>query len=89
MQMDPTPYSNVIGAWVDLPRTRTLLDDVFVHSTGIPDDWTHWPDLATIGIPNYYAWTYLALAQAAAQNSDSEALATYQARAEAWTRLGS
>ena len=89
MQMDRTPYSNVIGAWMDLPRTRTLLDDVFMHRTGIPDDWGHWPDLATIGIPNYYAWTYLAMAQAAVQNSDEEALATYQARAEAWTLLGS
>ena len=88
MQMDPTPYTSVIGAWVDLPRTRTLLDDVFVHHTGIPDDWTHWPDLATIGIPNYYAWSYLALTQAAIQNSDEAALETYQARAEAWTLLG-
>ncbi len=89
MRMEPTPYASVIGAWVDLPRTRTLLDDVFVHRTGIPDDWTHWPDLATIGIPNYYAWTYLALTQAAIQNSDEEAIETYQARADAWTLLGS
>jgi hypothetical protein len=29
------------------------------------------------------------MAQAAVQNSDEEALATYQARAEAWTVLGS
>ena len=74
---------------MDLPRTRILLDDVFVHRTGIPDDWTHWPDLATIGIPNYYAWSYLALTQAAIQNSDEEAIETYQARAEAWRLLGS
>jgi hypothetical protein len=87
--MEPTPYAAVIGAWVDVTRTRTLLDDVFVHHTGIPDDWSHWPDLATIGIPNYYAWTYLALTQAAIQSADEEAIATYQARAEAWTLLGS
>jgi hypothetical protein len=89
VQMEPTPYASVIGAWVDVTRTRTLLDEVFVHRTGIPDDWLHWPDVATIGIPNYYAWTYLALTQAAIQNSDEEAIETYQARAAAWTLLGS
>jgi len=88
MQMNPTAYSNIIGGWVDLPRTRTLLEQVFVHRTGLPDEWTHWPDLATIGIPNYYAWSYLALAQAAVQNADDEALQKYQERAEAWTLLG-
>jgi len=89
VEMDATPYATVIGAWVDVARTRTLLDDVFEHHTGIPDDWSHWPDLATIGIPNYYAWTYLALTQAAIQGGDEEATETYQARAEAWTLLGS
>jgi len=89
IRMEPTPYASVIGAWVDVERTRTLLDEVFVHSTGIPDDWSHWPDVATIGIPNYYAWTYLALTQAAIQNSDEEAIEMYQARAAAWTSLGS
>jgi hypothetical protein len=88
MQMNPTAYSNIIGGWVDLPRTHTLLEQVFVHRTGLPDEWTHWPDLATIGIPNYYAWGYLALAQAAVQNADEEALQKYQQRAEAWTLLG-
>jgi hypothetical protein len=88
MQMNPTAYSNIIGGWVDLPRTHTLLEQVFVHRTGLPDEWTHWPDLATIGIPNYYAWSYLALAQAAVQNADDEALQKYQERAEAWTLLG-
>jgi hypothetical protein len=88
VEMESTPYAGVIGAWVDVPRTRTLLDEVFVHRTGIPDDWSHWPDVATIGIPNYYAWTYLALTQAAIQNSDKEAIETYQARAAAWTSLG-
>ena len=72
MQMNSTAYSNIIGGWVDLPRTLTLLEQVFVHRTGLPDEWTHWPDLATIGIPNYYAWSYLALAQAASQNADDE-----------------
>ena len=82
-------YTPVTGSWVDLARTTTLVDEVFMHRSGIPDGWDHWPDQATIGIPNYYAWVYLALLQAAVQSNDQEAIALYQARAEAWTILGS
>ena len=89
VRMEPSPYESVIGDWVAVERTRQLAEDVFVHSTGIPDDWTHWPDQSTIGIPNYYMWTYLALAQAAVQAGDQEALDRYQERAQAWSRLGS
>jgi Protein O-mannosyl-transferase TMEM260-like len=89
VRMQASPYVSVVGNWVDVPRTRTLLDDVFIHRSGIPDGWTHWPDIATIGIPNYYAWAYLALTAAAIQADDGEAIAKYQERAEAWTLLGS
>ena len=89
VQMGRTPYASVTGAWIDVPRTNLLAEEVFVHRTGIPDDWTHWPDEATVGIPNYYAWTYLALAQAALQAGDSTSLARYQERSEAWAVLGS
>ena len=89
VRMSQTPYSSVIGDYVDVPRTRTLLDDVFVHRGGIPEGWSHWPDEATIGIPNYYAWTYLALAQAALQIGDNEAMQRYQERTEVWSALGS
>jgi hypothetical protein len=88
LQMESSPYTSVTGEWVDVARTQTLVDDVFIHRSGLPDDWTHWPDVATIGIPNYYAWSYLALVQAAIQTSDQDALDRYQARAEAWTLLG-
>jgi len=88
VRMDSSPYTTVTGDWVHVPRTRTLFEDVFVHRSGIPDDWSHWPDLATIGIPNYYAWGYLALTQAAIQARDSTATAHYQNRAEAWSELG-
>ena len=84
----PSPYLSVTGEWIDRDRTQALLDDVFIHRTGIPDDWDHWPDLATIGIPNYYAWVYLSLVQSALQDNDTEALDRYQERAEAWTALG-
>jgi hypothetical protein len=87
-RLNPSPYSSVTGEWVDVERTQTLLDEVFSHRSGIPDGWDHWPDLATIGIPNYYAWVYLALVQAAIQSNDTDALDRYQARAEAWSALG-
>lgn len=89
VRMAPSPYSSVIGDWVDVVRTRTLLEEVFIHRSGVPDEWTHWPDEATIGIPNYYAWAYLALTQAALQMGDTEGSARYQERTEAWTALGS
>jgi hypothetical protein len=88
MRMAQSPYVTVVGDWVDVPRTRALTDQVYVHRTGIPDGWSHWPDESTIGIPNYYAWVYLALTQAAMQAADNEAVKRYQERAEAWTALG-
>ena len=86
-RLDPSPYSQVTGDWVDYERTQTLLDEVFMHRENLPD-WDHWPDIATIGIPNYYSWVYMALVQSALQSGDTEALDLYQDRAEAWARLG-
>jgi hypothetical protein len=72
---------------VDVDRTTTLFDEVFVHRGGVPDEWDHWPDRSTLGIPSYYAWGYIALAQAALQRNEAEVLARYQQRAEAWSVL--
>ena len=59
--LDTSPLAGVVGPWIDIPRTSQLLDDVFIHRSGIPEDWTYWPDQSTIGIPNYYAWAYVAV----------------------------
>jgi hypothetical protein len=88
LAMDPSALTSVVGTWLARERTRVLLEEVFIHRTGIPDEWAFWPDRATIGIPNYYAWAYYALAQAAMQEGDTEALGGNQDRAEAWVRLG-
>lgn len=88
VRMASSPYISVIGNWVDVPRTEKLLDKVFVHHTGIPDAWSHWPDQSTIGIPNYYGWAYLALMQEAMQRGDQDASTRFQDRAEAWMALG-
>jgi hypothetical protein len=88
VRLDQSPFTPVTGNFLNVDRTRILFEDVFIHRSGLPDDWDHWPDLATVGIPSYYAWGYLALAQAAVQDDDREALDLYQSRAEAWSRLG-
>jgi hypothetical protein len=84
-----SPYSPFTGRWVHAARTRTLLDQVFVHHSGIPEAWSHWPDDSTIGIPNYYAWAYLSGAIVAAQMGDGTTAERYMERNLAWTTLGS
>ena len=79
----------VTGAWLDVERTRTLAEEVFLHRTGIPDEWSHWPDRSTIGIPSYYAWVFAALAQSALQRGEDEQRRAYEDRLIAWQTLGS
>ena len=83
-----TSLATLIGPWVSFERTRRLVEEVFVYRTGIPDDWDHWPDPSTIGIPNYYAWVYYALAQVAALEEDGPEMIRFTERAEAWALLG-
>ncbi len=87
LRLAESRYSPVTGDWVDVERTRTLLDRTFVHHTGIPDAWSHWPD-HTVSIPHYYAWAYLSVAVAAAQTGDLASADRYARRSEAWTVLG-
>ncbi len=82
-----SPLNPVTGRWVDMPRTLALADSVFMHRGGIPD-WGHWPDPATMGIPNYYAWTYYALAQGAYVQGDTVAMEAMRQRGEVWSTLG-
>ncbi len=77
----------VTGAWLDVERTRTLAEEVFVHHTGLPDEWNHWPDRSTIGIPSYYAWVFAALAQSALQIGDDDVRTRYEDRLIAWQML--
>ena len=77
----------VTGAWVDVPRTEALLEDVFLHRSDLPD-WPHWPDHSTIGIPNYYAWAWYALAQAALEEGNAQRMEELRATADGWALLG-
>lgn len=88
VQLEDPTLTPVTGRWLDPDRTEFLVEEVFIHRGGLPDEWEHWPDIATIGIPNYYAWVYLALLQEVIQSGDTEALDRYRARYQAWTELG-
>ena len=59
-----------------------------MHRGGIPDEWNHWADAATQGIPFYYAYTHLAAAQAHMERGDSAQVQRHMERAEAWSALG-
>ncbi|MDX1645770.1 MAG: DUF2723 domain-containing protein [Longimicrobiales bacterium] len=89
VSLDDPAVVPVTGEWLDPDRTRLLVDRVFVHRGGIPEEWAYWPDISTIGIPNYYSWAYLALVQHAIQTGDAQALAEYRPDARAWAELGS
>ena len=77
----------VLGAWLDIERTRLLADSVFMHRSGIPGDWRHWPDRSTLGIPNYYGWMNYALAQDPKLRTDSAAMARRMERTREWEAL--
>lgn len=84
---DSTGESPVLGAWLDIERTRLLADSVFMHHSGIPEEWDYWPDRSTRGIPNYYSWLYLALLQDPLLGDDAEAWTEVEARRRAWKDL--
>jgi hypothetical protein len=58
----PSPLTGIIGPYIDMPRTETLLSDVFMHRGGIPQSWGHWVDVATEGIPAYYGYSHRGMA---------------------------
>jgi hypothetical protein len=80
-------FSGVIGLYLDHERTRILAQDVFLHRTGLPDEWPRWPWRAVLGIPSYYSWVHYALYEWAASIEDQEEAEYQLGRAEAWARL--
>jgi hypothetical protein len=88
-EMSLSPMTSVTGTWLDVDRTRKLAWGVFLHRSGLPDDWPHWPYRAVLGVPSYYAWVHYSLYQAAVQGGREEEALENMDRAEAWARLGS
>jgi hypothetical protein len=65
------PYSRTFGAFVDVERTQELLHEQFIYRDLIRQP--RWVDDATRGIPTYYAFAHVALAEAYRQRGDMEA----------------
>ncbi|HUG40555.1 MAG TPA: DUF2723 domain-containing protein [Longimicrobiales bacterium] len=77
----------VAGGYIDLPRTDTLLWDVFVHRGGIPDEWEFWPEPSTTNIPWYYLYAHYAAYAAHSMQGQEEQAAGHLERFEAWRQL--
>ena len=75
------------GRFIDVPRTETLVDQVFVHHPGFPEKWTHWTDVATETIPSYYAYTLSVLAFVYDQTGQKEKAIAAQKKAEPFLKL--
>ena len=84
---DPAQVSGV-GVWMDTERTRTLVDEVFIHRGGVPDEWDYWRDPSSRGIPTYYALAYFALYREANLRGDSATANRMLQRMDAWSALG-
>ena len=82
-----SPFTSVTGLYLDAPRTRTLATEVFMHRTGLPDEWPRWPWRAVLGIPSYYSWVHYALYEWALENGGQEEAEYQLGRAEAWAGL--
>ncbi|MGH7458264.1 MAG: glycosyltransferase family 117 protein [Longimicrobiaceae bacterium] len=81
------PISSILGAYLDVERTRTLLYDTFVYRdlTKSP----HWVDASTRSIPSYYGYAHYALTQAEEMLGNGERADRSLARAEEWMELSS
>ncbi len=79
------PYLAVTGAYVDVPRTRSLLWEEFVYRD-LPG-WRRWPDDSTRGIPTYYGYSHLALSAAAELMGNMEEARSNLVRGQEWLNL--
>ena len=85
MPQDPT-WHDILGAYVDGPRTRQLLWDEFIYR-GMPETMSHWPDDATRGIPGYYGYAHIALLQVEQAEGNTEEIQKNTERSDAWLML--
>ena len=75
------------GGYIDLPRTDSLVWNVFMHRGGIPDAWEFWPEPSTTNIPVYYAYAHYAAYAAHSLLGEEDQAARHAERAEAWSAL--
>ena len=84
----PAAETGLVGPYIDLPRTERLVSSVFIHRGGFPEEWDHWVDSATEGIPFYYAYTHYGLSLVYQQLGREQEAAEHYRRAEEFLRLG-
>jgi hypothetical protein len=82
-----TQLSTLIGPWMDVPRTETLLTDVFIHRGGFPHEWGHWVDAATDAIPAYYGYSHMGIAMVYSTMDEPEHAERHMAIGDQWMRL--
>jgi hypothetical protein len=80
-----SPFAPVFGAFLDVSRTEHLLSDVFVFRDLI--DRPHWTEDATRGIPTYYAYAHVALAEALQRQGRTEDAQRHVRLYERWMDL--
>lgn len=78
-------YSRIFGAYLDLERTRRLTNQVFEYRDLASR--AHWTDDATRGIPTYYYYNYIALAQAELAAGNQKVADEYAEKAKPWMDL--
>jgi hypothetical protein len=86
-EVPPSGLTSIIGPYIDMPRTETLLTEVFVHRGGIPDDWGHWVDIATEGIPAYYGYSHMGMALVYETHGQSTEAQRHMLLANKWLDL--
>ncbi|CAN5649155.1 DUF2723 domain-containing protein [soil metagenome] len=79
------PMSPIYGGFLDLPRSEALVWNVFMHRDLA--DRPHWTDDATRGIPTYYAYAHVSIAQARQMLGDQEQVARNLEWYERWMDL--
>jgi hypothetical protein len=83
----PQQLATLMGPFMDVPRTDRLLSEVFQHQGGFPDEWGHWVDSATDGIPAYYAYTHLGIAAVFQSMGDTAQSRKHQRQFDRFMRL--
>jgi hypothetical protein len=80
-------WASLFGAYLDVERTRRLLWQEFIYRD-LPDR-SHWVDDATRGIPSYYGYSHIALAQAEQALGNEDEVNRNLDRADQWIGLSS
>jgi hypothetical protein len=84
VRVDDAAAAALFGRFIDLARTDTLANDVFLHRGRLTDPGAPWTDPASSGILLQYSHVHLAAAWAHAARSDERSMQRHLERAEWW-----